>query len=704
MRRQLARLATTLTLGLSCAGAGWSGCAAPEATRTLSVIPLGSMQRRRVEADRTRRSGRFCEAIALYESLLEEAPEDARLDVELRHGLSLAYWDRSGRIGDEPATAETRAADQAAAVKYARQALGKLQAFTKGSTPDLYGQVGRSLGRYLRGRGQVDQAIELYGRFLAKVPDATCERVRTLHELGNAYLERGGRRGEQPPTGEGHRQDLAAAGQRQGEALELARQLEDCPTMLPAWINNSLGLIHRRQLRSALAAERFAEAERICAEHAEPAQHWQVLVNLILALVDAGRYEDVRTRCDELRALPGAVAQPRILTVLGLAALNLGDFSEAAQQFDLARHAAHQDPDCQGDLTFMAQLAINTATCAQAIGAYDEAERHLTEVRRRLEAGAVDPRTSAVVEANLGRMYLTLERVDEAEERLVAVLDVLSELQGPRHPDTLLLLLDLGNLAWLRGHVVEALRYYEEALEGLIAARGQDHPLVAQARLELATLHRDQGRCAEALAQATEALRVLDARLGPNHKRSVLACLKTTLIAADCRESPQGAGQFATLRAEATERFGRLRDALGPRNVEVLQAMVSFADMSAKTPAAHAQALDRYRQAEEAMLAVYGDGVLSLADLRLRHGQLLERMDRAEEAFRVYDRARRAMDRGLQRHPNRAALLAAMGDLYQAKGNLDQARRFWQEAYDILTATYGSGHPRVRLFWAQHGR
>ena len=48
------------------------------------------------------------------------------------------------------------------------------------------------------------------------------------------------------------------------------------------------------------------------------------LVNLILALVDAGRYEDVRARCDELRALPGAVAQPRILTVLGLAALTEG--------------------------------------------------------------------------------------------------------------------------------------------------------------------------------------------------------------------------------------------------------------------------------------------------------------------------------------------------------------------------------------------
>ncbi|MHC4090787.1 MAG: tetratricopeptide repeat protein [Planctomycetota bacterium] len=698
MRPVWARRAVALIVGSSLLALGAAGCESPDAPRTKTISLSGPTQRQRMKADRMRRAGRFDEAIELYQSLLEEPTQDPRFDAELRHEAGLAYW---GRAGDPEATTQTRAADQAAAIQCARQALAKLEAQADTYSAGLSRKVSLSLGSYLRARGDLDEALDLYSRLLTDVAEPSVDRIRVLHELGNTYLERGGRRGDDPPTGAGHREALAAVMQRQEQALALAGQVEDCPPVLLAGVHNSLGLIHHQRSQPGPAAEHFGRAERICAEHAEPDQHTEVLLNLVLALVDAGRYDDVRARCDELKASPDAAANPRTIALLGFAALKLGDFGDAMQQFDLARLAAGQDPACRNDLTFLAQLAVNTATCAQAIGAYDEAERRLIEARQQLEAGGVDPRTSAVIKANLGRMYLTLERLDEAEAQLEEVLQVVRDLEGSEHPDAMLLLLDLGNLARLRGYVVEARKRYQDALQGLTAAWGEDHPQVAQARLELASLQRDQGQCAEALTQTSQAMEVLDAVLGPDHKQSVLACLQATLIAADCHDSPEGAAQFDKLADEAAKRFRQLRATLGSKNVEVLAALATFADVNARTPAAYAHALERYREAEEGFLEVYGDGVLSLADVRLRHGKLLEKMDRQDEALRLYDRAARSIDRSLRQHPTRAALLAAMGDIFKAKGDLEQARPLWQEALTILRATYGSDHPRVRQFREQ---
>ncbi len=278
------------------------------------------------------------------------------------------------------------------------------------------------------------------------------------------------------------------------------------------------------------------------------------------------------------------------------------------------------------------------------------------------------------------------------------MLAVLRDLQGEAHPDTLRLELDLANLARLRGHLAEAQQRCEAALEGLIAARGEGDAVVAQARLELASLYREQGRCSEALDQAGRALAALDAGLGPNHKQSVTACLQAALIAAECRETPEGAELFARLRSDAGKRFASLKATLGPTNVEVLRVMVYFAEVTAQTPAARTQALERYREAEDGFLELYGDGVPSVAALRLKQGKLLEQMGQADQALRTYDRALRLLDRNLERHPIRAELLTAMGDLYRDKGRQDVARRLWQDAFRILRATYGPDHPRVEQF------
>ena len=222
--------------------------------------------------------------------------------------------------------------------------------------------------------------------------------------------------------------------------------------------------------------------------------------------------------------------------------------------------------------------------------------------------------------------------------------------------------------------------------------------------MELASVYREQGRCPEALAQVTQALEAFDTRLGPEHKESVMACLQAALLAADCRSSPDGAARFEQLRREATRGFASLRETLGDRNVELLRVLVYFAELTAKTPAARAQALERYREAVDGFLSLYGEGGPTLADLRLKQGKLLEQMGQPDQALRTYDRAQRLLDRSFSRHPVRAELLTAMGDIYDAKGQNDVARRLWQDAFGILRDTYGPDHPRVARFRELRGR
>jgi tetratricopeptide (TPR) repeat protein len=159
---------------------------------------------------------------------------------------------------------------------------------------------------------------------------------------------------------------------------------------------------------------------------------------------------------------------------------------------------------------------------------------------------------------------------------------------------------------------------------------------------------------------------------------------------------PEGEAAFAEMQAEAGQRFVALSEALGPQNLEVLRALVYFAEITAQTPTAHETALARFREAEAGFRPLYGDGAPTLAALRLKEGTLLEKMGRGDEALAAYEGAIRRLGRGLDQHPIRAELLIAMGDRLAADQQRDRAVPLWDEAARILAVIYGPDHPRVQ--------
>ena len=107
---------------------------------------------------------------------------------------------------------------------------------------------------------------------------------------------------------------------------------------------------------------------------------------------------------------------------------------------------------------------------------------------------------------------------------------------------------------------------------------------------------------------------------------------------------------------------------------------------------------------EAGFLEAFGDDRhSSLAKLRWGQGRLLAQMGRSDQAFAVYTKALGRLDPSFERHPLRAQLLEGLGDLLEERNDQQQARQYYQQAYRILTATYGTQHPAVKNFEARHG-
>ena len=543
--------------------------------------------------------------------------------------------------------------------------------------------------------GESEQAVSVLESLEPRLTEPPDRRARLLHELGNAYLARAGRREGRFAGGAAFRDDLESARKRQAEALELATRSADTKSDLVGRIRNSLGLLCLRQADYARAVEHLAAAEEVFRASNDTGSQIHASTNRIQAMLEAGQYAEAQKACDDLLKLPGAEADPRVLSTAGVAAMSAGRFVDASVHFSVARTIG-------ADVGLKAEVTSNAAACAQEQGDFRMAEQMLTEALGMLDKPGVDPRSAAVIRANRGRMYLTLGRLDDAWRELSEVKRVQEELQGPQHPDALLSLLDLAAVAQEQAHLGEAQDLCERAMQGLTAALGEDHPAVAQARLLLASVLAARDRCSEAMDQVRRAVAVFDARLGRNHKVSVDAFLRALLTAAVCRESEAGGAAFAELYADAAPRIQNLRESLGPDHVAVLNAMVLLADISARTPAAYARALEVYQTAEVGFLKSFTDCHLSLAKLRAGEGRLLTAMGKPDEAVAICTRALGLACPGLEQHPARAALLEALGDAFSAQKADDRARRVYQEAYQILVGVYGREHPQAAAFAARH--
>lgn len=243
---------------------------------------------------------------------------------------------------------------------------------------------------------------------------------------------------------------------------------------------------------------------------------------------------------DALQEDPALRAQ-----LLMRAASLLGNEEKNSQAIATSRRAlALVETHLGRDHTYAAVLWSNIGVYYDQMGepqkALDASLRALAIRRRILPADHPDFGLSY---NTIGNNYMSLHRLDLAEEYFQKAHAVLSDHYGSLYPETAGTLVNLAILSKDRGRYAEALRRYQEARTVFERNFGREHPYVSMTLNNSAEVYVLQKRYREALETYGQSLAIDRKMLGASHP--------------DLAYSLQGVGQ-------ALSHLGRSREAIEP--------------------------------------------------------------------------------------------------------------------------------------------
>lgn len=289
------------------------------------------------------------------------------------------------------------------------------------------------------------------------------------------------------------------------------------------------------------------------AEHA--ARIARVLDTVTVMLTEADPYQGAPGKvtvgqvadaaAERLLAAPSGDAVFDLAMLERLAALQ-GDLRNASQQLALLERA-REVAVAAGDGDAQARIAAAEIAAFGASGRYDDAERALTEYRRRWPGPL--PLRLALNEA---RFISDRGRLDEADDMLVALLARVPADERVLRYDVLA---ERGYVLLRKARFAEALAVFEDAGRLLDPADLAQRRLALRHRANLANAMGHAGRHGEAAAMLAALRDEHAARLGPAHPRVAMLAINEA--------------QMLTLSAQPQAALARL-DALDPASLAAL--------------------------------------------------------------------------------------------------------------------------------------
>lgn len=207
---------------------------------------------------------------------------------------------------------------------------------------------------------------------------------------------------------------------------------------------------------------------------------------------DLGRWDDALADLRRARNLAvEASAGPwplmaRAENNLGTTLLMGGHLVEAARHFEAAE--ALWFSMGRGDSSDALAVMSNLALTLDRLGRTDEAERRLRRVVEIREEKYGDSGAMAAARAHLGRLLTVKGEFEEAAEHLHVALDVARRYVGDQTPDHGAVLIGLGELAFARGEIDQALELFSQSARIMVARLGDGHPFSLQAALEVVNI------------------------------------------------------------------------------------------------------------------------------------------------------------------------------------------------------------------------
>lgn len=304
--------------------------------------------------------------------------------------------------------------------------------------------------------GHAAAALQVVDAALALSQGEPALRLKALSRSGQAHWQLG---------------DLALAGQRFAQALDLARQGSDLRAQLN--VLNSLGVVAKSRSRFAEAARHYDDALALARRIGDRSGEAMLLNNLGSACLAAGRFHEAALHCEQAVRM---FAEAGEAVMHGLALTNCAEARREAGRPLLALQLSAQALDrvrSGGSRGGEALVLENLALAEAAVERPDDAQAHLLAAIELARAMAAPAREASAL-LNLGRLHLDRGDGTAAGAALDQVDKLALRLCDPS--------LDTGlqaahaRLRVLQGSPAEAAQSLQPLLDTLLVAPDPDLP------------------------------------------------------------------------------------------------------------------------------------------------------------------------------------------------------------------------------------
>jgi len=320
-------------------------------------------------------------------------------------------------------------------------------------------------------------------------------------------------------------------------------------------------------------------------------------------------------------------------------------------------------------------------------------ERRLDRVRRQYEN---HPHLRANLLDALGRVYLGLGRLDQAESVIKEARSIREEEFGRDSLEVALSFDSLGQLSYARSDFEGGAVLLARALELHRSLPREVHTDVARAANNLAVMLRGVGRLDEAEALHREALELRRREFGDRHPLVAESLNNLAAVLID-------RAAYDDAEARLREALAIRREVLGPSDPLVAQTTANIASVVYGTGDL-TRAVNLYEQTLELYDRLAAGGEAEQALALSGYSQVLMRLGRMTEA-------REALEKGLSlqleilgpEHADVASTRVSLAELAQAQGDGEEALLQWEQGLEIRRRTLPPDHPLLATTLANYG-
>ncbi|KAF2184996.1 TPR-like protein [Zopfia rhizophila CBS 207.26] len=244
--------------------------------------------------------------------------------------------------------------------------------------------------------------------------------------------------------------------------------------------------------------------------------------------------------------------------------------------------------DLLGGVELPSTLLYNLAECSRITGNYSKAEQLFRQTLQLLEnvLGKEHPDTLMSM-TGLAISLRQQGKFAEAEAMDRQTLQLKEKVLGKEHPDTLMGMTGLASSLRQQGKFAEAEAMDRQALQLKEKVLGKEHPNTLMDMTGLASSLRQQGKFAEAEAMDRQALQLKEKVLGKKHPNTLMSMNNVAV-------SLQQQGKFAEAEAMDRQTLQLKKKVLGKEHPDTLMSMNNVAvSLRQQGKFAEAEAMDR---------------------------------------------------------------------------------------------------------------